>query len=342
MTSDIGTQIFRPINIEFLGKGTGEAFDIFIKVDNSGSETYVKFASTEPKHQDKVLRLLEEGEIDQEFYIHEEDLCKYHNFATQSLRTIVGNPNVPFETKTKKIYEVSQGVMKDFFSYSANPKMLESSGEVMDMMEDCLSSADSGFAGISKITSRDYYTYTHSVNVGLYCMTFGTKVGLPKDDVKQLGVGGMLHDVGKSQIDTTLINKNGKLSEEEFEKMKVHSPLGAEMLTETCCYKDIVINMAGQHHEKFAGGGYPQGLSGDEISMHARICKIMDVYDALTTRRSYKKAMNPLQTLTLMTKQMSDDFTLNYCKCSSRRWAQVWQSKSLFSNNLSGGFFSKK
>ena len=66
--------------------------------------------------------------------------------------------------------------------------------------------------------------------------------------------------------------------------------------------------MAAQHHEKFKGGGYPRGIVGDEISFFARICKVMDVYDALTTRRSYKKAMNPFDTLTLMKKQMSDEF----------------------------------
>jgi HD-GYP domain-containing protein (c-di-GMP phosphodiesterase class II) len=305
MTSNTGSNSFRPVNIEFLAKGTGDSFDNFFQSD---SETFVKFASTDPKHQDKVLRLLEEGEIEQEFYIREEDLFKYYQYATQSLRSVMNNPNVPLETKTKKIYEVSQGAMKEFFSYNASTKILESSEEVMSMMEDCLSTADAGFAGISQITSKDYYTHTHSVNVGLYCMTFGTKVGLPKDDVKQLGLGGMLHDVGKSKIDTALINKNGKLNDEEFELMKSHSPIGAEMLTGMCCYKDAVINMAGQHHEKFKGGGYPQGLSGDEISMHARICKIMDVYDALTTRRSYKKALNVMETLTLMTKQMANDF----------------------------------
>ncbi len=74
------------------------------------------------------------------------------------------------------------------------------------------------------------------------------------------------------------------------------------------CYSGKVVRMAGQHHEKFAGGGYPQGMKGDEISLYARICKIMDVYDALTTRRSYKKAMRPFDTLALMTKQMSGDF----------------------------------
>ena len=74
------------------------------------------------------------------------------------------------------------------------------------------------------------------------------------------------------------------------------------------CYAHSVVDMATQHHEKYGGGGYPKGIIGDEIAFFARICKVMDVYDALTTRRSYKKAMNLFDTLTLMKKQMSDEF----------------------------------
>ena len=86
-------------------------------------------------------------------------------------------------------------------------KILESSEEVMEMMEECMTTAEAGFHGISAITSKDYYTYTHSVNVGLYCMTFGVKKKMSKNDTKQLSLGGMLHDVGKSKIDHALINK---------------------------------------------------------------------------------------------------------------------------------------
>ena len=106
MTSDTDPNSFRPINIEFLAKGTGDSFDICLQSD---SETFVKFASTDPKHQDKVLRLLEEGEIDQEFYIREDDLFKYYQYATQSLRLVMNDPNVPLETKTKKYMRCPKG-----------------------------------------------------------------------------------------------------------------------------------------------------------------------------------------------------------------------------------------
>ena len=298
---------YREINLEFLAKGGEGSFDIFYKTESLGTTKFVRFASTERKHQDKVRRLLEEG-TDQEFYIHEDDLFKYYKYATNSLRAVVSNPDIPLKKKTEKIYEVSKGVMKEFFDHNASEKILETSEEVMEMMDDCMSSAEAGFHGIAEITSKDYYTYTHSVNVGLYCMTFGVKSQMPKKEVRQLALGGMLHDVGKSKIDHALINKDGKLTDSEFEKMKSHSSLGEGILTGMHCYADSVVAMAAEHHEKYKGGGYPLGKVGDEIHLYARICKIMDVYDALTTRRSYKKALSAFDTLIIMKKQMINDF----------------------------------
>jgi HD-GYP domain-containing protein (c-di-GMP phosphodiesterase class II) len=298
---------YRPIDLEFLTTG-GEDFDIFTKTKEFGTTKFVRFASSAPEHQERIRRMIESGDHEINFYIKEEDLFKYYRLATHSLRNFVSDASVPVKKKAEKVYEVSKGVMKEFFSYNASGKILESSGEVMGMMEECMSTTNFGFKGIATLTSKDYYTHTHSVNVGLYCMTLGVKIKMPREEIKALGLGGMLHDVGKSQIDSELINKNGKLSDEEFEAMKSHAPIGQKILTEMQCYGSKVICMAGQHHEKFAGGGYPLGLRGDEISVYARICKIMDVYDALTTRRSYKLAMRPFDTLALMTKQMAGDF----------------------------------
>jgi HD-GYP domain-containing protein (c-di-GMP phosphodiesterase class II) len=170
---------FREIDIGFLDKGGDESFDIFYQTESFGTIKYVKFASTDPKHQDKVRKLLEDG-TDQDFYIHEDDLFKYYKFATRSLKAMVSNPDIPLKEKTKKIYEVSKGVMKEFFENNTSEKILEASEEVMDMMEDCMTTAEAGFHGIAAITSKDYYTYTHSVNVGPYCMTFGVKSKMSK------------------------------------------------------------------------------------------------------------------------------------------------------------------
>jgi HD-GYP domain-containing protein (c-di-GMP phosphodiesterase class II) len=305
MTTDTS---YRKINLEFLNNSGDDPFDIFYKTRSYGTIKYVRFATSKPEHHEKVLRLLESGDPLEDFYILENDLFKYYRHATSTLRNIVANPNISFEKKARKVYEVSKNIMKEFFETNASEKVLRTSEEVMEIMEECFQDTDIGFYGISKITNKDYYTYTHSVNVGLYCMTYGVKISMNHDEVRTLGLGGMLHDVGKSKIDDSILNKKGLLTPKEFQIVKNHAPLGGDILHDMNCYASSVVDMANQHHEKYKGGGYPLGIVGEEISYFARICKVMDVYDALTTRRSYKKAMNPFDTLTLMKKQMSDEF----------------------------------
>jgi HD-GYP domain-containing protein (c-di-GMP phosphodiesterase class II) len=311
---DLQEGSFRQINVRYLDVGATQYYDLFYKSSVFGTTRFVKFASSHPYHQDKVRRLIESGASNQEFYIHEEDIAKYHQQATQSLRKLITDPQIPLKEKTEKIYDVSQEVMKDFFEYSASEKILQSSEELIEIMESCLFTNEAGFHSIAMITNKDYYTYTHSVNVGLYCLAYGMRTKMSPSDTKDLGLGGMLHDVGKSKIAQSIINKNGKLTDEEFAAMKNHSSIGKEILQSMRCYKTPVVEMANQHHEKFNGNGYPNGLVGEEISMFARICKVMDVYDALTTRRSYKKAIHPFEALTIMEKQMMNEFDLNILK----------------------------
>lgn len=301
---------FRPIKLEFLKEAGQEPFDIFYKTDSFGTTRFVKFASTEIRHQDKVRKLIESGETDQDFYVREEDLIKYYFHATQHLRKLIANPKVALKEKTQKIYNVSKEIMQEFFDYNASNKILQSADEVMSLMDECFSGAKGEFHSISMITNKDYYTYTHSVNVGMYCLAYGIKTKMPQSDIKDLGLGGMLHDVGKVRINTEILNKDGRLTEDEFKIVKEHSPLGEEILQSMRCYGLTVVQMAGQHHERFDGKGYPRGLAGEEISVYGRICKVMDVYDALTTRRTYKKAMAPFDALTLMRQQMANEFDL--------------------------------
>jgi HD-GYP domain-containing protein (c-di-GMP phosphodiesterase class II) len=304
-------QQFRPINLKYLKGEFKERFEIYYKTEAFGATQYVLFVNADPEHQDKARRLIEEKEGTEEFFIKEEDLSKYFGQATSGLRDMISDPELPLEEKTKKIYDVSKEIMRDFFEFNASPKILKPSEQVVEIMDDCLNEADADFHAIFEVTSNDYYTYTHSVNVGLYCLAYGVKTGMNSTDIRNLGLAGMLHDVGKSSIDPDILNKKGQLTDEEFEIVKIHSPKGKKVLEEMQCYPSCVIDVAGQHHENYDGKGYPDGLAGEEISHFARICKVTDVYDALTTRRSYKKALSPFDALVIMRKQMHNEFDLD-------------------------------
>ena len=308
MFSEHSSEQYHPIDSKVLDKNADLVFNIFCKVQDANEDRYVLYASKEPRYREKVRELLQSPEFTEELFIHEEDLTLYFEHATNSLRDYVLSSDASPEKKMEKVYDLSKDVTRQFFDSNSSSEILRGSDKVVDLMEHCLNSNELGFFGLTKIMEKDYYTYTHSINVGLLCMSFALKVGMPADEVHELGLGGMLHDVGKSKIPQEIINKKGALTEEEFNLIKSHTENGEVVLNELGCYGEKVIQMVGQHHEKFNGTGYHKGLAGEDISLFARICKLTDVYDALTTRRSYKKPLKTIEALTIMKTKMEKEF----------------------------------
>ncbi len=159
-----------------------------------------------------------------------------------------------------------------------------------------------------KIAIHEYYTYTHSVNVAAVGTLFAQNLGLGVKDLKGLCAGILLHDVGKTKISTDILNKKGKLTKDEFDLIKKHPVLGAEVLEETGVQfkEELIITL--QHHENDDGSGYPYGLSKDEIHPCGKIARVIDVYDALTAKRSYKDAMRPFAAIKEMKEGMLNCF----------------------------------
>lgn len=147
------------------------------------------------------------------------------------------------------------------------------------------------------LRTYDDYTYSHSLNVAILSVVVGITLGYNKNQLHQLAVGALLHDTGKMFIDKEILNKPARLTPDEFDEIKKHSERGYNYL---CDYLDIPEEskiMALQHHEQFGGNGYPYGLSGDDIHSFGRIVGVVDVFDALTADRPYRKAMLPSDAL---------------------------------------------
>ncbi|HEX8616614.1 MAG TPA: HD domain-containing phosphohydrolase, partial [Thermoanaerobaculia bacterium] len=140
------------------------------------------------------------------------------------------------------------------------------------------------------IDAKDPYTRGHSERVARYSIGIGKNLSLPEAEMRNLRVSALLHDVGKIGIDDRILRKPGALSEDEFEVMKQHPAKGAAIMSGVAQLIDIVPGMK-YHHEKWSGGGYPDGLEGEQIPMQARIVAIADTFDAMTTNRPYQKAM---------------------------------------------------
>ncbi len=140
------------------------------------------------------------------------------------------------------------------------------------------------------IDAKDPYTRGHSERVATYAAAVAKQMGLPAEEVERIRLSGLLHDVGKIGVEDRIIRKPTALTEEEFEIMKTHPVKGAAIMSAIPQLADVIPGMR-HHHEKWAGGGYPDGLTGEEIPVQARIVTVADTFDAMTTTRPYQKAM---------------------------------------------------
>lgn len=184
-------------------------------------------------------------------------------------------------------------------------QMLESA--VTPMMESLLRNEDA-MTWLSRIARTDDYTYGHSVSCAIYSLVFGRHLGLPREDLQSLGLGGLLLDVGKTRVAKSLLGKPEKLCDEELALVREHVRHGVEILHQSADVDPRVLEMVRSHHERYDGGGYPRGLAGPEIPVFARIAGIVDTYDALITPRVYAPAVSGFAAMRILARAAGCDY----------------------------------
>jgi HD-GYP domain-containing protein (c-di-GMP phosphodiesterase class II) len=200
-------------------------------------------------------------------------------------------------------YEKAQQAIEELFEKFPTVNTTEVSKAVSALTNSILDDSTT-IESLFKIMSHDYYTHTHSINVSIYAIYFGKAKGFSAIDLENIGLAGMLHDLGKVSVDKDIINKNEKLSHEEFEKIKDHAHEGYRAAKVIGVKDEQVLAAIKFHHEKLDGTGYPMGLKGADVPYFARIISICDIFDALTTKRSYKDAMKTFEALKIMKNNM--------------------------------------
>jgi putative nucleotidyltransferase with HDIG domain len=167
--------------------------------------------------------------------------------------------------------------------------------ELADQSIDVMLRSTGVISHLKSIRSTDDYTFRHSVNVGIIAGVLGKWMGIKGQPLREVVMSGLVHDIGKTQIPLEILNKPGKLNNDERDVMQEHTTLGLELVKNTKELSQDVMLGVWQHHERLDGGGYPFGLSGSEISTSARIVAIADMYDAMTSNRVYQKAVTPFK-----------------------------------------------
>ncbi|MBA4397805.1 MAG: hypothetical protein C0394_10570 [Syntrophus sp. (in: bacteria)] len=226
-----------------------------------------------------------------------------------ALKEALRDTQAPPDRKAASIRQESIAMMKNLLDNPTAENISEAKKGISEIVTLILKEEDTIYH-LLKITSYDHYTYTHSVSVGVLAVALAKKLfkDTKNHDIQALGAGFFLHDMGKVGIDNNIINKPGKLDDEEWREMRRHPSLGFKLLHDTRQLTDECRIIVLQHHERVDGTGYPKGLRGNDIHIYARICAIADVYDALTSDRPYRKKMVPFDALKLMREQMMQHF----------------------------------
>ena len=157
------------------------------------------------------------------------------------------------------------------------------------------------------VDAKSRWTAGHSVRVAQMAADIGAVMGLPKQSVENLERAGLLHDIGKIGVPAVLLDKNGKLSHEEYETIKTHPVLGARILAPIKVYSSI-IPVVEQHHERYEGGGYPHGIAGEQIDLSARIVAVADAFDAMVSDRPYRLGLSEEQALDIVDRETGHQF----------------------------------
>jgi len=168
---------------------------------------------------------------------------------------------------------------------------------VVDRMVSSIFRNKDALLSLGRIRQMDRYTFEHSVSVAVLLVAFAHELELERKVIHQIGVGALLHDVGKILVPDEILNKPGKLTDEEFKVMRMHVVWSDQLLAKSPGISDIARAVAAEHHERFDGTGYPHGLAGDGISRYGQMAAIVDVYDAITADRCYHKGEEPTRVL---------------------------------------------
>ena len=212
--------------------------------------------------------------------------------------------------KARKIRDKTKVLVETMHDDIIHGRKVDAEGAkllVSDMVENVMHDPDA-LLWLTHLKKRDEYTALHSMNVSVLSIVFGNHLGLEKTALEQLGLGALLHDMGKLRVPLEVLNKPDRLTNEEFELIKKHPAHGMDILQQSKGLAESVLSVVHSHHERINGQGYPRKLAADQITFFSKIVSIVDVYDALTSARVYKAGMSSEKAMKLLYSLIGKEF----------------------------------
>jgi len=301
---------YSSLELALLQTETVVDFDIYIWADDGRPPVLYRNRNLPflDEHRD---RLTEMGTS--HLLTRSEDERAVARYIERNLDRIIASPLLDLKAKATILYQSSLQLARDILESPGAPENLRRSEDVVRSTIGYVLQGKEAFQQLMSITSYDYYTYTHSVNVCTMGIALAEEIGMrSQTELMEYGVGALFHDVGKTRISPAILRKRGPLTEEEWVLMRRHPAMGLELIDPEASFSEASKAVILEHHERLDGTGYPDGKTGDEIHPFAKVTGIVDVFDALTTRRSYKDALGSFPALKLMKGSVGEHFDDEY------------------------------
>ena len=234
---------------------------------------------------------------------HQQKITEELQRMAASTPQVIAKISIQQELETaRKLQAKSKAAVTSMFNEvrMGNAIKVSEAAPLVEEISQSITRNPEAFLNLARLKTKDDYTYMHSVAVCALMIALGKQLGLNSADLKEVGLAGLLHDVGKLLIPADILNTPGKLTDEEFEIIKGHPMKGWELLHGSPDITATALDVCLHHHERVDGKGYPDNLSGDKLTLFARMGAVCDVYDALTSNRCYKNGWEPADTIRKM------------------------------------------
>lgn len=301
---------FIPVSLATFVPNMDAGLDLYRQDDTTSK--FVLFRGHDyPLGEEELERLRGRGVT--RLYIAKSARERYQEYLRQISES--DGDETPIRARVEAMNEVVRDVLRASFASKDTDETVAAVAKLGAMTSEIVSHDEFAADDLFRVMHHDYATFTHVANVSLYAAVLANELGYADNELEQITVGGLLHDLGKLEVSDKILCKPGRLDDDEFGTIKTHPTVGFRKLAGRGDLNLGQLMMVYQHHERPDGQGYPVGVTEDDIHPWAKICSVVDVFEALTSQRPYRKPMSRRQALELQSNDVGTAFDPEIFQC---------------------------
>lgn len=299
--------IFHPAPLATLPSDSEAHFELYLAIPVRTGVRYMLYKSKEIElTRQKRLELIEKGVST--LFVRETDVETYHSFVERTVGKMLTSDTTPPQKKSEILYATTSAMVRSTFQRPDSSALITTNQKLMGHQVALLASEPKMVRTMTTLFALDYSLYTHSVHVSVLGTGLLLETGHKNESqMREISMGFLLHDIGKSRVPAHILRKPGMLSVSEVKQVEKHPEYGVELMQHHEKIEPVSIDIIHNHHEKMNGSGYPRRMPGQKISLVTRICSVVDIFDALTSHRPYKPAMTGFQAMSFIIERMSHE-----------------------------------